>query len=253
MNHPWFIPLPGYGLDLRIYHRLMSKLVVITGATGFLGSHLCQALLAGGYSVAAFRRPASDLARLGPAAERIRWHLTPEELEAPFRGAQVPEAVLHCAALYGRRGESAPEMIEANTLLPARLHHLAQARGVPLFLNTDTILEPTLNPYALSKHHAAQWLRMAGGATRVLNLKVQHFYGPGDDPTKFITRLITQCLANVAEIPLTDGRQRRDFRRSWGGCPLRSRLQTGASGSPPIKAWYRWIRRAPQRKSRLLP
>jgi nucleoside-diphosphate-sugar epimerase len=51
----------------------------------------------------------------------------------------------------------------------------------------------------------------ASGPTRVLNLKVQHFYGPGDDPSKFITGLITQCLANVPEIRLTDGRQQRDF------------------------------------------
>jgi nucleoside-diphosphate-sugar epimerase len=51
----------------------------------------------------------------------------------------------------------------------------------------------------------------AGGPTRVLNLKVQHFYGPGDDPAKFITGLIAQCLANVPEIRLTEGRQQRDF------------------------------------------
>jgi nucleoside-diphosphate-sugar epimerase len=49
------------------------------------------------------------------------------------------------------------------------------------------------------------------GPTRVLNLKVQHFYGPGDDPTKFVSGLIARCLANVPEIPLTDGGQQRDF------------------------------------------
>lgn len=189
----------------------MPQRILITGATGFLGSHVCRALVERGCAVEAFRRRSSNLSRLGAAAERVRWHLAPEELDAPFRGPTIPDALLHCAALYGRRGEFPADLIEANTLLPVRLYHLAAARGVPWFLNTDTILDPALNAYALSKHQAAQWLRRALGPTRVLNLKVQHFYGPGDDPSKFISGLIAQCLANVPEIRLTDGYQRRDF------------------------------------------
>lgn len=205
----------------------MSKLIVLTGATGFLGSHLCRALLDRGYAVAAFRRPSSGLTRLGAAAERVRWLCAPEELEVPFRAPTIPDAVVHCAALYGRQGESPAQLLEANTLLPVRLYQLAAARGVPLFINTGTILEPRLNPYALSKHQATEWLQMLARPRsadirsadipvcppghRVLNLKLQHFYGPHDAPTKFITGLIAQCLAHVPEIPLTDGRQRRDF------------------------------------------
>jgi nucleoside-diphosphate-sugar epimerase len=189
----------------------MPQVVLVTGATGFLGSHLCRALIERGHRVVAFRRRSSDVSRLGALAGQVRWHLAPDELDAPFSGPGVPDAVIHCAALYGRRGESPVQMLEANTVLPVRLYDIAARRGVPLFLNTDTVLDPALNLYALSKHHAAQWLMRAGGPTRVLNLKVQHFYGPGDDPTKFITGLIAQCLADVPEIRLTDGRQQRDF------------------------------------------
>ena len=211
----------------------MSNLIVLTGATGFLGRHLCRALLAHGYDIAAFRRPASDLARLGPDAQRVRWHLAPEQLEAPFRGPQAPLAVIHCAALYGRKGETPAQLIEANTLLPVRLYRLAAERGVPAFLHTDTILDPGLNPYALSKHQAAQWLRLLAGPTRVLNLRVQHFYGPHDDPIKFITHLIAQCLAHAPDIPLTDGRQRRDFIFvSDVVSAMLALLQSGADVSP---------------------
>jgi len=189
----------------------MSLIVLVTGATGFLGSHLCRTLVERGHRVEAFRRQSSDLSRLGPLAGQVRWRRVPEDLEAPFSGPAPPDAVIHCAALYGRRGESPAQMIEANTLLPVRLHYLAARRGVPLFLNTDTVLDPALSLYALAKHQAVQWLTRAGGPSRVLNLRVQHFYGPGDDPSKFITWLITQCLANVPEIRLTDGRQQRDF------------------------------------------
>jgi len=184
--------------------------ILVTGATGFLGSHLCRLLVDRGHEVIAFRRSASDLSRLAAVAERVRW-LDIADLETPFRSGKTLDAVVHCAALYGRRGESVPDLIQANTLLPARLHRLACDTGVPLLLHTGTVLEPHLNAYALSKHHAEEWLKMAGGSTRVVNLKVQHFYGPNDDPSKFITGLITRCLANEPEIPLTEGRQQRDF------------------------------------------
>jgi len=39
----------------------MSKNVLVTGATGFIGSNLCRVLLKAGYRVRAFHRPTSSL------------------------------------------------------------------------------------------------------------------------------------------------------------------------------------------------
>jgi nucleoside-diphosphate-sugar epimerase len=36
-------------------------------------------------------------------------------------------------------------------------------------------------------------------------------YGPGDDESKFTTHVIKSCLANVPELKLTAGEQKRDF------------------------------------------
>jgi nucleoside-diphosphate-sugar epimerase len=36
-------------------------------------------------------------------------------------------------------------------------------------------------------------------------------YGAGDDESKFTTHVIKSCLANVAELKLTAGEQKRDF------------------------------------------
>ena len=66
-------------------------LALVTGSTGFIGSHLCRALLARGHTVRAFHRPGSPLraleglpvervvgdvldpASLGPAMRRVDW------------------------------------------------------------------------------------------------------------------------------------------------------------------------------------
>ncbi|MDD5139079.1 MAG: NAD-dependent epimerase/dehydratase [Verrucomicrobiales bacterium] len=189
-----------------------SQTVVLTGATGFLGSHLCRALVERGHRVHAYHRPQSNLARLGDAAAKVQWHLTPETFSTPFTTGARVDAVIHCAALYGRKNETISDLIAANTLLPVQLFEQAQRHAVPLFLHADTILDPAVNPYARSKHQAVEWLRAAAAEpVRITNLKLQHFYGPGDDLTKFIPAMMMKCLAHEPEIKLTDGQQRRDF------------------------------------------
>ena len=189
----------------------MTRTVVLTGATGFLGSHLARALVQNCFTVHAYRRGTSDLRRITDLAPQIHWHQLPNDLEAAFRANPKPEAVIHCAALYGRNAESAAEMIRANTLLPVELFELAVKYSVPRFINTGTALPPDLDRYALSKHHAAVWLKQLAGPTHVLNLNVQHMYGPDANRSNFITAIFRQCLAHTPSIDLTDGKQHRDF------------------------------------------
>ena len=46
--------------------------VLVTGATGFIGTHVTKALLARGHTVAALVRPGSNTARLGNALPNVR-------------------------------------------------------------------------------------------------------------------------------------------------------------------------------------
>jgi len=40
---------------------------------------------------------------------------------------------------------------------------------------------------------------------------LEHFYGTGDDKSKFSTHVIRSCVNNLAELNLTPGEQLRDF------------------------------------------
>jgi len=82
-----------------------------------------------------------------------------------------------------------------------------------MFLNTDTILDKYLNLYALSKNQLLQWGKFFSMHERIRfgNIRLEHFYGPDDDPTKFSTYVINGCLQNVSELKLTKGEQKRDF------------------------------------------
>lgn len=192
----------------------MNKRILLTGSTGYLGSHLADMLLANGHSIVALKRKTSSLQRLKSILPKITL-IEAEGLDfsAAFKDYGKIDVVIHTAASYGRSGESISQIVDANLNFPLRLMDAAVAADVRLFLNTDTALEKHLNAYSLSKRQFAEWGQHLSRQhiTRFINLKLEHFYGEGDDDTKFTTHVINSCLMNVPELKLTLGEQKRDF------------------------------------------
>lgn len=188
--------------------------ILLTGVTGYLGSHLANALLDNGCEVIGMKRKSSSLHRIESILPELTLHDV-EEVDVPELFTQYGkiDAVIHTATCYGRNGENATQVLEANLVFPLKLLDAAAASGVGLFMNTDTVLDKFLNPYALSKEQFAEWGRYFSRQKQIrfLNLKLEHFYGPGDDKSKFTTHVINSCLANVPELKLTPGEQQRDF------------------------------------------
>ena len=79
---------------------LSTKSVFITGATGFIGSHIARRYLAEGYTVSALYRPASGYGLLADVAERINWQ-EGDVLDIPsLETAITPNTdVVHAAAI----------------------------------------------------------------------------------------------------------------------------------------------------------
>ncbi len=189
----------------------MKNKILLTGATGFLGSHLLFTLLNHGYHVVVLKRPSSDTWRIQHLADNfVSYDIGNQPLENVFQEQHI-NCVIHTACHYGRDGSSLSEILESNLIFSLNVLETAINNKVDIFINTDSLLPRELNSYSLSKNQFVDWLKHLSVKIQVINLRLEHMYGPKDDPTKFIAWLVMQLKQNRPEIKLTSGMQKRDF------------------------------------------
>ncbi|MCW4454431.1 NAD(P)-dependent oxidoreductase [Flavobacterium sp. MXW15] len=105
--------------------------VLVTGASGFIGRHVAQALLARGDTVVASGRDRDALARLDPRIERQPADLARDALAPLLRGC---DAVVHAAAKSMPWGRAA-DFQQANVVATERLLDAARQAGVARFVH----------------------------------------------------------------------------------------------------------------------
>lgn len=188
------------------------KAILLTGATGFLGSQLLEKLLSRGYSVVVLKRSFSDTRRIRRLAGKFKsYDVDKGGMDRAFAENSIG-AVIHTATKYGRKGESLSEMLETNTIFPLRLLELAIKNRAGAFFNTDTILPENLDTYVYSKSQFVHYAKgICGNRIKFVNLKLEHMYGPGDDTIKFIPYIAESMVCGKGSIDLTAGEQRRGF------------------------------------------
>jgi nucleoside-diphosphate-sugar epimerase len=109
--------------------RVERKAVLITGAAGLIGSHLCEAFSAAGWEVRAVDRPGSDLspARASGAVASEAEMASPEG--ALFAAELAKGAALVAHAAFPGPGQREPALAMARAAMAAAL-----AAGAPLLL-----------------------------------------------------------------------------------------------------------------------
>lgn len=200
--------------------------VFITGASGFIGSHLSRALLEAGAKVHAIRHRHSGT-RI--ACEGIQWHDASLLDAAALRSAVLqakPRVVFHLAA-YGTiapdrdRQQTYDVNITGTSNLWRALEDVdcrlvyAGTCGEYGVKNGPTTEDDSCEPttfYSATKHAAGTMLKALGLETgrEVVVLRPFGPYGEGDDPSRVIPNVIG-ALIRGEKVPVTAGEQVRDF------------------------------------------
>ena len=112
--------------------------IFVTGATGFVGHHVAQALAAEGHELRLLTRRSSNLANLeGIRGETVAGDLlTPESLRPAIAGC---DAVVHVAADYRLWIPDPASMYKANVEGTRELLRLAREAGVRRFVYTSSV------------------------------------------------------------------------------------------------------------------
>jgi len=188
--------------------------LLLTGATGFLGSHLLKGLLREtDYDVVVLKRSTSNAFRIREEliSDRIKsYDIDLIPLRQVFSQFSI-DIIVHSATNYGRDNDDILEIVEANLVLPLKLLQLGAEYGLTTFINTDTVIDKNISHYSLSKNQFADWLMAYADRIKCVNLRLEHFYGAFDNNTKFTTFIVRSLLNNVKCVDLTAGEQKRHF------------------------------------------
>jgi len=192
----------------------MTKTIILTGVTGFLGSNLAIGFVKLGWHVVGIKRSLSSISRISNWLDYIELYNVEDFGINIIRNLNVDiDAVIHAATCYGRHGETMYEIFDSNTSFPLRILELALISKAKLFINIDTILDKYLNLYSFSKNQLLEWGKYVTMSSEIsfINIKLEHIYGLYDDPSKFVSYVINQCASNAPDLLLTAGLQTRDF------------------------------------------
>ena len=177
----------------------MDKCFLVTGATGFLGSHVVKRLLAEGQRVVILKRSFSHTNRLAAELGKVKSYDI-DKLDDFTRvfSEQHIDVIIHTATCYRRQGEAVEQIYNVNLNFPLKLLELA------LRFNTDTILSKYLNWYALSKKQFSEIGRQFAnmGKINFIDAKLEHMYGEDDANTKFVTFMLESLQNNMEELKI---------------------------------------------------
>ena len=188
---------------------------LLTGATGFIGSHLAARLGKSGWEVHALVRE-SKAARVAGRFQEHRYDGSTGSVVQAI-GAARPDVVFHLASLFiaEHRTDDLTPLVESNVLLGAQLAEGMRVHGRTRLVNTGTAWQhygdaeyDPASLYAATKQALVDVLRFfeEAAALRVITLELFESYGPSDPRPKLMSALGRASRAG-ARVALTDGRQ----------------------------------------------
>jgi nucleoside-diphosphate-sugar epimerase len=218
-------PVPAHSPDLR--EELRGRQIFVTGGTGFIGSHVCRALIQAGHSIICLKRKTSSLDRCVDFRERAQWvdHDSGSWAQAVI--ASKPRALIHCAWAGVTAAERDDWKIQGeNIALFLELLRVAEAAGVKQFIALGSQAEygpiqgrvneahpcRPATAYGIAKLACLALLEGFARQRKMSHawLRLFSIYGPGEGSQWFIPSLVRQMKAGQAP-QLTGCEQRYDY------------------------------------------
>ena len=194
-----------------------GQTALVTGSSGFIGSHLVRSLRSAGWCVHTLARP--DAARDARAAAGVQIHPYSGEMDDVVQAVRrsKPDVVFHLASLFLAQhtpGQVGP-LIESNVLLGTQLLEAMSEAGVRHFINTGTSWQyfhqesfRPVNLYAATKQAFEDVLAFYTDAAgiRAITLSLFDSYGLAD-PRRKLLRLLMDCLQTKEVLQMSPGDQ----------------------------------------------
>ena len=194
--------------------------ILVTGATGFLGSHLLKSLNADGFDVIVIKRSFSNVCRIEQFLNKpnIKFYdIDKTNIERVFSDNKI-NAVIHCAVDYGKNTSEIYDILNSNLMFPVKLLDLCVKYSVSLFINTDSYYNKDDIPfsytyhYPMSKKSLVLWLKYFSKQIKIANVILEHVFGEKDNESKFVPQMINRiAYKKETHIDLTKGEQYKDF------------------------------------------
>jgi nucleoside-diphosphate-sugar epimerase len=195
---------------------------LLTGVTGFVGSHVARHLLAADVEVAAVVRPGAHLDRIPDVVERVSLHVDDGSVDTmrAIVDTTRPDVTFHLATHFV--AEHTPGDVDAlvadNVAFPTRLvDALGDEQRVFVNVGTcwqhvDGVAYRPKNLYAATKQAFEDVLRwyVERGSVRAVTVNLYDSYGPRDHRAKLLGALVT-ALRTGETLPMSSGVQLVDL------------------------------------------
>jgi nucleoside-diphosphate-sugar epimerase len=197
--------------------------ILVTGATGFVGSQLTRRLVEQRQTVHVVVRPGSELSALADVQDRITVHVHDGSMAGmrDLLADAAPACVFHLASLFisEHTTEDVEPLIESNVRFGAQLLEAMALAGCTRIVNTGTAWQHYLNePYDPVDLYAAtkqafedilEFFVRARGFSAV-TLKLFDTYGPRDRRRKLL-RVLSEVAQSGGTIEMSEGDQMIDL------------------------------------------
>jgi nucleoside-diphosphate-sugar epimerase len=195
--------------------------ILLTGATGFIGSNLTKALIDKGLSIGILKRRKSQLKQLEEIKDKIIIYNsdTPKDINIGIKKFK-PEIVIHLAAnqVYKQDLNNINDLLGGNIILGTDVLQSMLENNIRYFLNIGTrwqhIENKQYNPanlYAATKEAFKNILLYFGlQGIHYKTIELPDTYGEGDPRPKVFNLLINSCKENK-RLDLSPGEQMLDL------------------------------------------